>query len=240
MPSDPSLLASAVPRIGVAVFIVHPSPTPSDPSGWKLLLGQRLGSHGSGTWALPGGHLEMGEEFEDCAAREILEETGLVVEKVAFLTATNDVLHQRDSGKHYVTIWMSARVAPDANVVALAQPEESARETGSDNVDLTTSGSKKDPKMPEARLMEPQSCAGWEWVSWEQLEEWGLAQIERENLQIEREKRGMSTSTEESDRSSEISCGPRNDGARTLFSPMINLLVEREGIVSRLSSACAN
>ncbi|KAK5262261.1 hypothetical protein LTR40_000601 [Exophiala xenobiotica] len=96
MPSDPSLLASAVPRIGVAVFIVHPSPTPSDPSGWKLLLGQRLGSHGSGTWALPGGHLEMGEEFEDCAAREILEETGLVVEKEAFLTATNDVLHQRD------------------------------------------------------------------------------------------------------------------------------------------------
>jgi ADP-ribose pyrophosphatase YjhB (NUDIX family) len=179
----------------------------------------------------------MGEEFEDCAAREILEETGLVVEKVAFLTATNDVLHQRDSGKHYVTIWMSARVATDANVVALAQPEESARETGSDNVGLRTSGSKKDPKMPEARLMEPQSCAGWEWVSWEQLEEWGLAQIERENLQIEREKRGMST--RESDCSSEISCGPRNDGARTLFSPMINLLVEREGIDSRLSSACA-
>ncbi|KAK7897754.1 hypothetical protein LTR67_004384 [Exophiala xenobiotica] len=237
MPSDPSLLASAVPRIGVAVFIVHPSPTPSDPSGWKLLLDQRLGSHGSGTWALPGGHLEMGEEFEDCAAREILEETGLVVEKVAFLTATNDVLHQRDSGKHYVTIWMSARVAPDADVVALAQNEESARETGSDKVGLRTSGSKKDPKMPEARLMEPQSCAGWEWVSWEQLEEWGLAQIERENLQIEREKRGMST--RESDCSSEISCGPRNDGARTLFSPMINLLVERADIVSRLSSACA-
>lgn len=215
MPSDPNLLASAVPRIGVAVFIVHPSPTPSDPSGWKFLVGQRLGSHGSGTWALPGGHLEMGESFEDCAAREVLEETGLVVEHVAFLTVTNDVLPQREGGKHYATIFMTARVEADANGLAPARPEESECGTGRGNVGTGTSGSEKDLEMPEARIMESEKCTGWEWVQWGQLETWVAAQIEREK---------GSVSADEGD-----------DDARPLFSPMVNLLVQRPGIVPRLS-----
>ena len=44
----------------------------------------RLGSHGAGTYALPGGHLEMGESWEACAAREVLEETGLEVSGLRF------------------------------------------------------------------------------------------------------------------------------------------------------------
>lgn len=39
----------------------------------------RKGSHGDGEWALPGGHLEMGESFEQCAVREVEEETGIMV-----------------------------------------------------------------------------------------------------------------------------------------------------------------
>ena len=59
------------PRVGVGVFVVQQG---------KVLLGLRRGSHGSGTWGSPGGHLEHGEAILDCARREVLEETGLEVE----------------------------------------------------------------------------------------------------------------------------------------------------------------
>lgn len=36
-------------------------------------------SYKPGTWDLPGGHLVIGELFEECVAREIQEETGLTV-----------------------------------------------------------------------------------------------------------------------------------------------------------------
>jgi ADP-ribose pyrophosphatase YjhB (NUDIX family) len=62
----------------------------------------------AGTWALPGGHLEFGESFETCAEREVLEETGLKISDVRFLTAVNSVMG--DENKHYVTIFMGAHI----------------------------------------------------------------------------------------------------------------------------------
>lgn len=102
------------PRVGIGVFVFN--------SEGMLILGKRKGSHGSGilslnptlpsslgplmqtgTWALPGGHLEHGESFEACAQREVLEETGLHASDIHFLTATNSILEE---GAHYVTIFM--------------------------------------------------------------------------------------------------------------------------------------
>ena len=65
---------------------------------------QRMGSHGAGTWSVPGGHLEYGESFEDTARREVKEETDLDITNVRFGAITNDFFE--NEGKHYVTIWM--------------------------------------------------------------------------------------------------------------------------------------
>jgi 8-oxo-dGTP diphosphatase len=87
------------PKIGVGV-VIH------DGAG-NIVMGERAGSHGAGTLQCPGGHLEYGESFAECAAREVLEETGLEVGDVKFLVATNDVFGE---GKHYVTVFVTARI----------------------------------------------------------------------------------------------------------------------------------
>ncbi|CAH9051465.1 NADH pyrophosphatase [Pseudoalteromonas holothuriae] len=84
-------------RVGVAVIIVRDG---------KFLLGERMGAHGSGTWATPGGHLEVGETIEQCAQREVSEETGLVIKKTVKLGFTNDIFEGEN--KHYVTLFMLA------------------------------------------------------------------------------------------------------------------------------------
>jgi 8-oxo-dGTP diphosphatase len=70
----------------------------------RVLLGLRRGAHGSGHWSFPGGHLEFGEDFATCAAREAREETGLVVEGLRFASVTNDVF--ADEARHYVTVFV--------------------------------------------------------------------------------------------------------------------------------------
>lgn len=72
-------------------------------------MGCRRGSHGDGTWSVPGGHLEFGESLEACATREVYEETGVAIHRVRFGGITSDVFWE--DGKHYITIWMLSRWA---------------------------------------------------------------------------------------------------------------------------------
>lgn len=88
------------PWVGVGVIIVREG---------RVLLGRRLGAHGAGTWALPGGHLEHGEEVGDCARREAREETGLQLDDVAAGPYVSHVFE--DSGRHYVTLFVVAESA---------------------------------------------------------------------------------------------------------------------------------
>lgn len=82
-------------RVGIAVFVIK---------NGKFLLAKRKGSHGEGSWALPGGHLEFGESFETTARREVMEETSLTIKNIRFGAVTNDQFHLEN--KHYITIWM--------------------------------------------------------------------------------------------------------------------------------------
>ncbi|KAI0126834.1 nudix domain-containing protein [Xylariales sp. AK1849] len=85
------------PRVGVAALIRN--------ANGEIVIGKRLGSHGSGSWAVPGGHLEFGESFFACAERETLEETGLEVTAKKLVSVTNDVFE--DLGKHYITLFVA-------------------------------------------------------------------------------------------------------------------------------------
>ena len=71
----------------------------------KLLLGMRKNCYGAGTWALPGGHLEQGEGLAEGAARELLEETGMIPEKMEF---TNIVNNPQEESRHYIQIGFEA------------------------------------------------------------------------------------------------------------------------------------
>lgn len=93
-----NLKKSILPRVGVGVLIFNPK--------GQLLLGKRKNSHGEGTWAPPGGHLEYGESLEECAIREAKEETGLNLSSLAFYGLTNDVFAA--DNKHYISIFMVA------------------------------------------------------------------------------------------------------------------------------------
>ena len=84
-------------RVGVAVIIMRQN---------TILLGERIGAHGANTWATPGGHLEFGESVEQCAIREVCEETGLNVSKVTKLDFTNDFFSAEN--KHYITLYVKA------------------------------------------------------------------------------------------------------------------------------------
>ena len=88
----------------------------------EFVFGRRKGSHGAGTWALPGGHLEMHESFEECARREALEETGLELTNVKFLTATNSP--RIDGSKHYVTIFMVSALLEPSSQPRLLEPNK--------------------------------------------------------------------------------------------------------------------
>lgn len=82
------------PKVGLGVYILNQE--------GQILLTKRQGSHGAGKWCAPGGHLEFGQSFLECAAMEAKEEVNIDVTSVRFLTATNDIYE--GESKHYVTI----------------------------------------------------------------------------------------------------------------------------------------
>lgn len=87
-----------LPIVGVALFVIKDK---------KILMGKRIGSHGSNTWSIPGGHFEKGESFEEACARETFEETDIKVSDIRFVAVTNDYF--QDIDKHYVTIWFTSK-----------------------------------------------------------------------------------------------------------------------------------
>ena len=89
-----------MPRVGIGCWIFNPY--------GHVLMGKRLSEHGYGTWAVPGGHLEIGESPKHAAMRELLEETGIKVPQEDFVlfAVTNDLFQNEQNilVNHYITL----------------------------------------------------------------------------------------------------------------------------------------
>lgn len=86
-----------VPLVGVGVLLTRDN---------YLLLVKRKFDPDAGYWAIPGGHLDLGEKVEEAAEREAYEETGYIV-KVSRLAGIIDKIMYDNDGKveyHYVLI----------------------------------------------------------------------------------------------------------------------------------------
>ena len=87
--------------VGVGIMILRDG---------KVLLGRRHDDpekassllQGQGTWTMPGGKVDFGEKLADCARRETLEETGLIVdrEKLKVISVSDDL----KGSVHFTTV----------------------------------------------------------------------------------------------------------------------------------------
>lgn len=74
----------------------------------RVLLGRRGIEPERGCWDLPGGFCEADETPEDCAMRELLEETGCRIELASFLAHVIDTYG--DDGDHTLNVLFIARI----------------------------------------------------------------------------------------------------------------------------------
>jgi 8-oxo-dGTP diphosphatase len=86
----------------------------------KILLGKRSNAIGAGTWGLPGGKLEFGEDIIECAKREVFEETGLKIKNIRPGSYTNNYFPKDET--HFVSIDVVADY--DSGEVKIMEPNK--------------------------------------------------------------------------------------------------------------------
>jgi 8-oxo-dGTP diphosphatase len=88
--------------------------------GNRILLVERGREPLKGYWSLPGGILEVGELLDEAIRREVLEETGLVVEPVEIVEIFERIMKDGEGRTeyHYVLVDYLCRVTGGALAAA--------------------------------------------------------------------------------------------------------------------------
>jgi 8-oxo-dGTP diphosphatase len=112
------------PIVGVGAVVVQDG---------RALLVKRAGEPLKGQWSIPGGAVELGETLRQAAAREVREETGLIIEAGEVLEVFDSIYRDPDGNcqYHYVLVDFfcrptggELRAGSDAGEVRWATAEE--------------------------------------------------------------------------------------------------------------------
>lgn len=111
--------------------------------GPSVLLIRRGQEPLKGEWSLPGGAVELGETLEEAVCREVLEETGLVVETVDGIEAFDRISRDQEGRVHYhyVLVDFLCRIVGEAGAgaeVTCATDAVEARWAGEGELDGLT------------------------------------------------------------------------------------------------------
>lgn len=123
------------PLVGVAVLLMRHVPT-GNIARREVLFMLRKGSHGAGTWGLPGGHIEYNERAVDAASREVCEELGIEIPSADFARDGWSESFFEVEQKHYLTVFCKTSVTSGLTLLTA-----------------------------EPRIMEPEKCAELRWAS---------------------------------------------------------------------------
>lgn len=113
-----SRLYPARPIVGVGGVIID--------AGRVVLIKRRFEPL-AGQWSLPGGSLEVGETLADGAARELREETGLVVELGPVIEVFDRIVHDEDGRVRYHFVLVDYLCRPLSGTLEAADDVSDAR-----------------------------------------------------------------------------------------------------------------
>lgn len=113
-----SRLYPARPIVGVGGVIIH--------AGQVVLIKRRFEPL-AGQWSLPGGSLEVGESLAEGAARELREETGLVVETGPVIEVFDRIVHDDDGRVRYHFVLVDYLCRPLSGTLAAGDDVSDAR-----------------------------------------------------------------------------------------------------------------
>lgn len=133
-PTQERLLAmtGGVVRAGVAVFLFEDEQEEVKfgtigrvelRQSEHFLVMQRRGSHGAGTWGLPGGHIDAGETAAQAAVRELKEELNVALPESALEEIGWSEAQFPEDGKYYITLLYRAML-PEGEAPELVERDK--------------------------------------------------------------------------------------------------------------------